>query len=377
MVKKLYLYIIKEFLSSFIFGVIVFSLLLILNVVFDMMDLLIERGVAIWIVTKMFIFYLPNVLTLSIPMAILSGTLISYGRLSADNEITAIRAAGFGYKTLTFPIIIFVCGISLFLTFFNHFWAPKLNSNLKAYSQEVIIKKPLAKFNEKALTKFDNYNIYSNKVDNIKNTLLGVSIYKFENGYVKDDNKKNILPQNHKGEWRISASSASVKAYATGAMLTLYNGYWQKASPADITNMIQTTFKKYSLFIPLNDKIQGFSIRPSEIPTPKLLEVIKQYKEQKINFMPYLLDYWLRWIYTAAPIAFIFIALPIGIRIGKGGKAIGIGLSLGIVLVYYTLLVTAIALGEKGYMPMGIILWLPNFVIGTIGICLLINVLKK
>jgi lipopolysaccharide export LptBFGC system permease protein LptF len=377
MVKKLYLYIIKEFLSSFIFAVIVFSLLLILNVVFDMMDLLIERGVAAWIVIKIFMFYLPNILTLSIPMAILFGTLISYGRLSADNEITAIRAAGFGYKTLTFPIIIFVCGISFFLIFFNHFWAPKLNSNLKAYSQEAIIKKPFAKFNEKALTNVDNYNIYSNKVDNIKNILLGVSIYKFKSGYVKDNNRKNILPQNDKGEWRISASSATVKAYSEGAMLTLYNGYWQKASLADVTNMTQATFKKYSLFIPLGDKIQGLSIRPSEIPTPKLVELIKQYKEQKINFTPYLQDYWLRWVYTATPIVFIFIALPIGIQIGKGGKAIGIGLSLGIVLVYYTLLVTAIALGEKGYMSMGIILWLPNFVIGIIGICLFIKMLKK
>ncbi|MDR2437460.1 MAG: LptF/LptG family permease [Endomicrobium sp.] len=377
MVKKLYLYIIKEFLHSFIFGVLVFSFLLILNVVFEMMDLLIARGIAIWIVIKIFIFYLPNVLTLSIPMAILFGTLLSYGRLSADNEITAIRAAGFGYKTLTFPIIIFVCGISFFLIFFNHFWAPKLNASLKAYSQEVIMKKPLTKFNEKALTKVNNYNIYSNKVDNIKNTLMGVSIYKFEDGYVENDKKKSVLPQNDNGEWRISASSATVKTYATGAMLTLYKGYWQKASTADITNITQTTFKKYSLFIPLKDKIQGFSIRPSEMPTLKLLELIKQYKEQKIDFMPYLLDYWLRWIYTTAPIVFILIALPIGIRTSKGGKAIGSVVSLGIVLVYYTLLATAMALGEKNYMPMGIILWLPNFVIGTIGVCLFIKMVKK
>jgi lipopolysaccharide export LptBFGC system permease protein LptF len=376
MVKKLHFYIIKEFLYSFIFGVVIFSFLLVLNVALEFIDMLIAKGVALLAVVKLFIFYLPNILTLSIPMAILFGALLSYGRLSADNEVTAIRAAGLGYKMLTAPIIIFVCSISFFLMFFNHFWAPRLNSNLKAYSKEVITKKPLAKFNEKALTTVGDYNIYSNKVDNVKNTLLGVSIYKFESAYC-ENTKKNILPQNDKGPWRISASSATIKAYSTGAMLILYNGYWQKSSPSDMASITQTTFKKYSIFIPLFDKIQGFSIAPSEISSPKLLELIKQYKEQKLEITPYLMDYWLRWVYTIAPIIFIFIALPIGILTGKGSKAVGFGLSLGIVVIYYTLLVIAMTLGEKNYMPIGLIIWLPNFVIGTAGIYLFIKMVKK
>jgi lipopolysaccharide export LptBFGC system permease protein LptF len=372
MIKKLYFYIIKEFLHSFIFGVVVFSFLLILNFLFDMMDLLIEKGVAVLIVVKMFVFYLPNVLTLSVPMAVLFGALLSYGKLSADNEVIAIKAAGLGYKTLTAPIIIFVCSISFFLIFFNHFWAPQLNSKLKSYFEEVIIRSPLAKFDEKSLKTIGDYNIYTNKVNNAKNTLLGVSVYKFGNDY---DDDKSVLPQNNdKGQWRISASSATIKAYATGAMLTLYKGYWQKSSSF---NMTHATFRKYSLFIPLHDTIQGFTLGPSEIPTPKLLKLIKQYKEQKVKFMPYLLDYWLRWIYAVAPIVFIFIALPIGIRTGKGGKAVGFGLSLGIVIVYYTLLVIAMTLGEKNYMPIGLIIWLPNFVIGTAGIYLFIKMVKK
>ncbi|MDR3306698.1 MAG: LptF/LptG family permease [Endomicrobium sp.] len=376
MIKKIHSYIIKEFLYSFIFGIIVFSFLLILTFVFDLMDLLIEKGVALWAIIKMFTFYFPNVLTLSIPMATLFGALLSYGRLSTDNEVTAVKAAGFGYKTLTMPAIIFVCGISFFLAFFNHFFAPKLNSNLKAYFEEVATKRPLVKFNEKSLTKLGDYSIYSNKVDNAKNTLIGVSIYKFENGYVEND-KKNALPQNDNGAWRITASSATVKAYATGVQLTLYKGYWQKASPSDMANMTHTTFKTYSLFIPLRDNIKNYSIGPSELSSPKLIEIIKQYKEQKLAFMPYLLDYWLRWIYAVAPIIFIIIAVPIGIRTGKGGKAVGFGLSLGIILVYYTLLVLSINLGEKEYLPIGIILWLPNLATGAVGIYLFGKMVKK
>jgi lipopolysaccharide export system permease protein len=375
MIKKLHSYIIKEFLYSFIFGIVVFSFLLILNFLFELMDLLIEKGVAFWIVLKMFTFYLPNILTLSIPMAVLFGALLSYGRLSADNEITTVKAAGLSYKTFTMPIIIFVCSLSFFLVFFNHFFAPKLNSHLKIYFEEVVTKRPLVKFNEKSLTNLGNYRIYTNKVDSTKNLLHGVSIYKFENYTAV--NSKNALPQNDNGAWRTTASSATVKAYATGAQLTLYKGYWQKASPSDISNMTHATFKTYSFFIPLGDVIKGYSISPSEISSPKLLEIIKQYKEQKLTFMPYLLDYWMRWVLALAPIVFIIIALPIGIKTGKGGKALGFGLSLGIVVIYYTLLVLAIELGEKEYAPMGIIIWLPNLVIGLTGIYLFIKMVKK
>ncbi|MDR1103817.1 MAG: LptF/LptG family permease [Endomicrobium sp.] len=376
MIKKLHFYIIKEFFHSFIFGVVVFSFLLILNFVFELMDLLIEKGVSVWVVVKMFSFCLPNVLTLSIPMAVLFGVLLSYGRLSSDNEVTAMKAVGLDYKTLTMPIIIFVLGISFFLVFFNHFFAPKLNSNLKVYLEQVITKRPLVKFNEKSITKLGDYRIYSNKVDNAKNTLIGVSIYKFENDSAAN-NKKTVLPQNDKEAWRITASSATVKTYAAGAQLTLYKGYWQKASPSDMTNMTHATFKTYSIFIPLGNAIKSYNIGPSELSSPKLIETIKQYKKQKLEFMPYLRDYWIRWIFAVAPIVFIIIALPIGIRTGRGGKALSFGLSLAIVIIYYTLFVISINLGEKEYVPLGIIIWLPNLAIGAVGFYLFGKMVKK
>jgi lipopolysaccharide export system permease protein len=307
-------------------------------------------------------------------MAVLFGALLSYGKLSADNEITALKAAGLGYKTLATPIIFFACGLSLFLIFFNHFLAPELNSHLKVYFQEVAKTKPLARFDEKSLKTIGNYNIYSNKVNNATNTLIGVSIYKFEN---HNPNPKNVLPQNDNGAWRITASSATVKTYSNGVKMTLHNGYWQKASPSDMTNMTHSTFKTYSFLIPIENNISSDGSHPSQIPSPKLLKTVKQYKKQKLDFIPYLLDYWIRWVFALAPLVFIFIALPIGIRTGKEGKAAGFGLSLVIVVIYYVLFTLAANIGEKKYLPMGIILWLPDLVIGSLGIYLFNKMVKR
>jgi lipopolysaccharide export LptBFGC system permease protein LptF len=371
----------KEFLNSFFFGVTVFSLLLIVNIVFDMANLLISKGVSFFLVLKLFIFYIPNILTLSIPMAILFGVLLVYGRLSSDNEITAMKSSGLKYTTLTIPIIIFVCIISIFLLFFNHFLAPSINYRQKNLFEEIITKRPLVKFSEKSTTKLKDYNIYANKVKNRNNTLFGVNIYKFEtkktNNDIEETKEKSILPQNDKGSWRISASSAKVKTLENGIQLTLHKGYWQKASLSDINNMLHMTFKTYVFFIPLEEIEKRKSVAVSQIKSPELIKTIKNNKKQGLPTEAYEIDLWIRWIFAFAPIAFVLIALPIGLMLSKGGKARGFAISLGIIMVYYSLLVVTISLGEKHYAPISVIMWAPNLLITISGIYLLKKMIKK
>ncbi|MDR0956720.1 MAG: LptF/LptG family permease [Endomicrobium sp.] len=379
--KKLHSYIIKEFLNSFFFGVMVFSLLLIINIVFDMANLLISKGVPFFLIFKLFIFYIPNILTLSIPMATLFGVLLVYGRLSSDNEITAMKSSGLKYMTLTIPIIIFICVISIFLLFFNHFLAPSINYYQKNIFEKIITKRPLVKFNEKSITKLKDYNIYVNKVKNINNTLLGVSIYKFENkntdNDIKSTKKRNILPQNDDGAWRISASDAKVITLENGIQFTLHKGYWQKASISDINNMLHMTFKTYIFFIPLEKNEKRKNVTISQIKSPELIKIIKTNKKLGLPTEPYEVDLWIRWILAFAPIAFVLIALPIGIMLPKSSKARGLVISLGITIIYYSLLVVAINLGEKHYAPISVIMWIPNFLIAIIGIYLLKKMIKK
>ncbi|MDR1196342.1 MAG: LptF/LptG family permease, partial [Endomicrobium sp.] len=255
MIKKLHFYIIKEFCGSFVFGLAVFSMILLLDQVFQLVDLFLSKGVALWIVIKLFIFILPNILTLAIPMAVLFGVLIAYGRLSEDNEITAMKATGTDYKTLSAPVIIFVALISVFLIFFNHFWSPAMHGNFRSLFEEIIMKRPLVRFDEKSIVKLGEYQIYANKVNSLDNTMSGVNIYRFE------DDKRNQFGQakqkkkdeQEQGTWRIAASSAAVKVYPNGVQMKLYNGYWQRANPSEIKNMIHMTFKTYTFFIPLAD----------------------------------------------------------------------------------------------------------------------------
>lgn len=378
MVKKLHIYIIKEFSGSFLFGLVVFSMLLLLDQVFQLVDLFLSKGVAFFLVLKLFLFILPNILTLAIPMSVLFGVLIAYGRLSEDNEITAMKANCMDYKTLSVPVIVFVCMISFFLLFFNHIWSPSMHTDFRNLYEEILTKRPLVTFSEKTITKLGDYQIYADKVNPLDNTLSGVNIYKFENEKKKGFAAKSSSSlQDGQGSWRIAASSASVKVYFTGVQMILYNGYWQKANPSNINNMIHMTFQSYTFFIPLGNKIRGSSSSLREMDSFAIADTIKEYRAKSLPFTAYTIEFWTRWILAIAPIAFVLIALPIGIMAGKGGKTIGFGMSLGVIFLYYMLLVIAMNLAEKGYVEAKFIMWLPNITVSLCGLFLFTKMVKK
>lgn len=375
MIKKLHLYIIKEFLGSFLFGLVVFSMLLILDQVFQLVDLFLSKGVPFFLVVKLLALILPNILTLAIPMGVLFGILISYGRLSEDNEITAMKANSIDYKTLSVPIIVFICLISFFLIFFNHFLSPAMHKDFRNLYEDIIKKRPLVKFDEKTIMDLGDYQIYADKVNSTKNTLTGVSIYKFDTNNENKAPAKNLKEQ--QGTWRISAASGDVKVYSNGVQLILYNGYWQKAHPSNINNMIHMTFQKYNFFISMEQEMSGQSSSVMEMSSPEIKKKINEHKNLSLPYHAYAREYWQRWIFALAPIAFVLIAIPIGIMSGKGGKAIGFGISLGVLLLYYVILLVVWNLSEKGLAPTGIVMWFPNITVSALGIYLFSKMVKR
>src|SRR5262249_53876061 len=87
-------YILRLHLVPFLLGFGVVTFILEMDVLFDYLDLVVNRGVAIGIVAQLFMLSLGYIVALSVPCAVLVAVLMTFGRLSQDNEITALRASG-------------------------------------------------------------------------------------------------------------------------------------------------------------------------------------------------------------------------------------------------------------------------------------------
>ena len=372
MIKILHRYILKEFIGAFAFGLIIFSSILLLDQIFQLIDLFLSKGVSFGLISQLFILILPNILSLTIPMAILFGALLSYGRFAEDNEITVMKATGITYKTLSMPIVVFVVVMSFGLIYFNHYLSPATHKYFRTLYKKILMEAPLAKFNAKTITEIAPYKIYAHEVDSKNNILTGINIYKFEKLENKsEDRQTDYVP------WRIAASYGTIDVDKSLVILTLYDGYWQRTDPDNFDSMIHMNFKSYKFTIPIDSNIKLSDTTLRELTSSQIRKKIKEFPMNSSEKNVYTNEYWFRWSVALAPIVFVLIAIPIGIMAGKGGKAIGFGMSLVVIFVYYLFLVISMNVGEKGYIPSCYIMWLPNFILAIVGIILFKKMLRK
>ena len=362
--KLLHRYIISEFFESFLFGLSVFSSILLLDQIFQLIDLFLSKGISLFVVGRLFLLILPNIFSLTIPMAGLFGILLAFGRLSEDNEITAMRSSGIKYSSIAMPVLFSVVLLSCFLVYFNQYLSPATHSQFRRIYQQILSKRPLIKFEEKGITKISDYRLFVNKIDKESNSLIGVNIYKFS----QNENDS---------AWRISASSAVVAVNPNAVVFNLFNGYWQKPNPARPDNLVHLKYLYYQFSIPIGGDVMPFSQSLREMTASEMKKEINNYRLKKLPTTYLETEYWLRWSLALAPFVFAICGIPLAVVSERGGKSIGFGMSLVVLFIYYFMLVSALNISEKGYFYPGFVMWLPEVVILICGLFLWKKMIKS
>ncbi len=99
-------FIVTQMGNSFLFGVLVFSVLLVAgDLLFQIANLVIDKGISLGVVIRLFIYKLPEVVVMTLPMASLLSALLTFGRLSSQSEIVALRAAGIAFRRIIRPVL--------------------------------------------------------------------------------------------------------------------------------------------------------------------------------------------------------------------------------------------------------------------------------
>ncbi|MCK9582150.1 MAG: LptF/LptG family permease [Endomicrobiales bacterium] len=361
--KILHKYTLHEFTEAFLFGLLITTSILIIDQLFQLINLFLGKGVSAFTVIKLFALALPNILSMTIPMAVLIGTLLAFGRFSEDNEITAIRSAGFNVFEITKSVLLAVIILCFVLVYYNHFVSPATHREFRQLYVQLLTKRPLVKFEERSINSLGDYKIYVESVDRVSNTLKKVNIYKFSQSELG-------------APLRISASLANVNASENEIIFSLIKGYLQKPDPEKLDTLSLIKFDTYKFKIPITKDAVPASVSLREMPSPILLSEIKSYKKLKLPVAVFETEYWLRYVLAFAPFCFLIVGIPLAISVEKGGK-IGFGLSLVVIFLYYILLVLSINAGEKNILPSALVLWLPNVVVLSSGVFLWRKMLRR
>ena len=176
-------YILGLHLVPFLLGFGVVTFILVMDVLFDYLDLMVNRGVPVLIVAQLFALSLGYIVALSMPCAVLVAVLMTFGRLSQDNEITALRASGVHLGSILIGPLVAATMLAFGLTLFNNYVLPESNHGFANLLIDIHRMRPTVKLQEGVfVTDLPGYNLLVKSVNGRTNELRGVTIYQLNPG---------------------------------------------------------------------------------------------------------------------------------------------------------------------------------------------------
>jgi lipopolysaccharide export system permease protein len=362
-------YLISEIVPPFCFGLLTFTLVLLVVRVVKLIELVVTRGVPALQIGKLLLLIMPTFLELTVPMAFLLAILLGLGRLSQDHEVLALKASGIGPIQVLWPIAA-VAGlmtvITLFLTIFAR---PAANLALKKELYEIARSRLGTALKEKVFNQeFPKILIYVEELIPPGNTAQGILIVDKRNRLREDV----ILG-------KVARISAEESTNTLGLKLIDGSIYQRDRNRPGFS---QTRFNIYDFRLDLDELIgpvRKKSDGPKELPFTRLTEIIREKQLRGENATPERIELQQRISFAFVPLVFglLGVALTLVPHSSRGGRSWGFLLCLFWLLAYYLLLTMGKALGEKGLLHPLPALWLPNLVVGGIAVHLFVKALRE
>lgn len=423
------LYLIKEQIAPFLFSFSVIMFLLVLDTILQQVDMILGRGVSWEVATELFFLHTAWQVALAVPMSVLAGSLMAFGRLSGDNELVAMRTLGVSVFGLIMPALLAGTVLAALLVIFNDRVLPDFNHRARLLTMDIRRKRPTVAFQDRAgilIDDFRDYHILIGEVDD-RSGLKDVLIYKYGPGGYP------LTLTAREGSIGFSAESDDV-------FLTLIDGEIHQLDDTNPDVFVTGDFKKLTLRLGeggrhLSRTVSGYR-NDREMDIRSMWERVTRYETAADSLLSGAAANWADFTERAvfgpkgdvsevkrlerrgdsvdlrrvtgrvssdatlaghksrqagrlmveihkklsipvACIVFVMVGAPLGIRVRRGGAATGAALSIGFFLVYWIFLISGEKLADRAVIAPWVAMWSPNIVIGLIGIALMWSLSRR
>jgi lipopolysaccharide export system permease protein len=176
-------YILREHVAPFLYSLFVITFLFLVDFLIRILSSILSKGLEWRVVLEIVALNLAWMLALSIPMAVLVATLMAFGRLSADNETTALRALGISPLKAMVPVLLVAAILTGGLMWFNDRILPEANYRAASLRNDIGRKKPAALITPRRVIRdFEGYQLWMDRVDPETDMFHGVRVYQQERG---------------------------------------------------------------------------------------------------------------------------------------------------------------------------------------------------
>jgi lipopolysaccharide export system permease protein len=353
----LHRYILRQLLSNLAFSLIVFISLFLIFDFFDRIDNIIAEEASISVTVQYFVFKIPLIVSLMLPVAILVATLFTIGLLSKNSEVTAMRASGVTVWWIALPVISVGIVLSFVALLLNETIVPYAQRRVREIYNIDIRKKDLrGGYSQSDIWWRDGSRFFSVDVfDSRSSTLLGLSVIEIDDAF------------------QITGRTDAL----TAKYLDEHLGWsMQNAQVITFPKAISPAIKNYpALPLPISKRPEDLydaETDPHTMSYGQLKRFIKTQQQNGLSIAQYLADLYDK---LAAPFfsaIVVLVVLPFSLKPARSGQMTrSILAALIIGFSYYAVHSFSIALGRAELLSPLLSAWVGNILLGSIGLLLL------
>ncbi len=433
-------YVLKELIAPFLAGLFGITFLFVVDFLVKILDNVLSKGLPASTVLEIFVLNLAWMLSLSIPMAVLVASLMAFGRMSGDQEITACKAAGVSPLTLMRPVLLVSFLVSMLMVVFNNWVLPEANHRSVELMSAVSRKKPHAFIDAgRLITQFPDVQLWVSRIDPSSGTLYGIQIFEMERKgaprivYADSatmeyaDNGATLMLRLRSGEthmtdadnpenyFRIRFFSQDLAMKNVDDRLERRSRNYRSDREMPIEMMeevVEDAKKKYSeariqglekrlnTLVALRENIAADSIVPKSVDGDAKIDSVQRRRSlQKLRVQEisaqrtterlfsrmdaelrreaqYTVEIHKKYSTAFACFIFILIGAPLGIMARKGGIGTGILYSLSFFVVYWICLIGGENMADRLLINPVLAMWASNIIIGVFGIFITIAMVR-
>ncbi len=353
--RKAVQYIFFEMLPSFVLGLLVFISIILMFQVLRLTDFALVHGVALKTIGEIVGYVVISLLPVLFPMALLFSVLLTYGRLSQDSEIVAMKASGLAMGTLIMPALLLALVVGIVSAQTSFVIAPWGNRQFEVIFTRLANTKATAVIKEGTFAEgFFDMVVYANEVDSKNGKLRKVFIYDEKNGDVPLTviaKEGSLLPDPERPGQEV--------------LLRLQNGEIHRQTKTHT----KISFNTYDVHFSEPDLHEERAKSPPSLTLDEVRARLKQDFKDPEDRRVMETELHKRWAISILCVVFALIGVGLGTTTNRrAAKAGGMILCIGIIIFYWVLYVAAEGAARNGSIPVALAIWAPNIIFGGIAI---------
>jgi lipopolysaccharide export system permease protein len=354
-------YLFIEMIPPFVINLVFFTFIFLMTRILEITNMVVNYGVALHQILLIMAFTAPYFLIYVIPMSVMLTILLTFLRMSAENEIIALRSSGISVLGLLPPVLLH-CLIGCILTgIMSIYGLPWGKLAIKELTYQMATSNVDLGLKERTFNdRFEGVMLYVNKIDIQNKELIDV--------FISDERDEDIASTIIAPRGKLLSDPSKLIF-----QLILYNGIINQTDLKNHTaNMIN--FNTYDVRLDLKKTLQPFRSPIKDRHEMWLSELWDFYLKADPAHPYYYrnrLEFHRKFAGSFSCFALGLLAVPLGMMSSSSRKSFGLALGLTFFLLYQMLLSAGKVFGEAGHMPAWLAMWMPNLIIGFLAVLFL------